>query len=86
MYYDTVLAILRKHNINNYGRNRIKDTWKVLHEKNLTGDGKERKKMMVEKVLFKDIQTMLIMLFYLMPLLKNYGPTSKECTSFSQAA
>ena len=54
MYYDRVLAILRKHNVNDNGRTRIKDIWKVLHEKNLTDDGKERKTMIVEKVLFKD--------------------------------
>ena len=42
--------------------------------KNLTDDGNERKEMIVEKVLFKDVQTMLIMLFYqaVLPLLKNY--------------
>ena len=73
-YYDTVLAILRKHNVNDNGRTRIKDIWKFLRAKNLTDDGRKRKKRIVEKVLFKDMQTMLITLFYqaVLPLLKNY--------------
>ena len=42
--------------------------------KNLTDDGKERKERIVDKVLFKDMQIMLIMLFYqaVLPLIKNY--------------
>ena len=45
-----------------------------LRAKNLTDDGKGRKERIVEKVLFKDMQTMLIMLFYqaVLPFLKNY--------------
>ena len=45
-----------------------------LRAKNLTDDGKEHKERIVEKVLFKDVQTMLIMLFYqaILPLIKNY--------------
>ena len=45
-----------------------------MSPKNLTDDGKKSKKMIVEKVLFKDMQTMLIMLFYqaILHLLNNY--------------
>ena len=73
-YYDIVLAILRKHNVNENGRTRIKEIWTFLRANNLTDDGRNRKKRIVEKVLYKDMQTMLIMLFYqaVLPLLKNY--------------
>ena len=35
-------AILRKHNVNDNGRTRIKDIWKFLRAKNLTDDGRKR--------------------------------------------
>ena len=50
-YKDEIQAICNKYNINEVGVNKIKDINKPFKRKTLTGDGRDRKQRIVEKLI-----------------------------------
>lgn len=71
-YRDVVEGLLRY--CPDEDKAKIKDVWKNVSAKNLTPDGKERKRRIIKKLLHCEKQTLLTLNFYksVLPLLKSY--------------
>ncbi|CAM1291290.1 FBN1 (predicted) [Pycnogonum litorale] len=75
LYSPVMVAILRKRNVSQEARARIKEILQGLSKKKMTKDGQDRKNRVVEKLIYKLKETTLIMQFYksVLPSLKSYA-------------
>ncbi|KAL5010546.1 hypothetical protein ScPMuIL_012851 [Solemya velum] len=74
LYSLVMMAILRKRNVSQEARARVKEILQGLSKKKMTKDGKNRKTRVVEKLIYKLKETTLILHFYksVLPSLKSY--------------
>ncbi|XP_053397560.1 uncharacterized protein LOC128556423 [Mercenaria mercenaria] len=73
-YSDVVEGILKRRQVSVPAKDRVMKIVALLEKKKMTDDGKRRKAIIVEKVLYQDRKTFLILNFYtsVLPLLKRY--------------
>lgn len=73
-YRGILVDIYRKYNVSIEGRERIREVIDTVKEKKLTEDGRNRKLRIVDKVMFNEKKTKLILNFYqsALLLLKTY--------------
>ena len=74
LYHSEMIAIFRKHDVSLAAKERLKQIWKLNGSKNMTNDGKKRKKRIISKVIFQAKKSILTLSFYqsVLPLLKSY--------------
>jgi hypothetical protein len=74
IYSNVLEAIYAKYKISVTSQRRIMEILKKLSRKNMTKEGRERKDRVVEKVIYKERKTLLVMNFYIsaLAMLKQY--------------
>lgn len=74
LYMQTLVQVFHKKDVSQEARKRIREILSSLSRKNMTEEGKRRKKRICEKIFYTRFDTLLTLNFYcsVLPLLKNY--------------